>query len=322
MSDAVGVLVSWTGGVLRVRRKDGTVAAIAEESLVAGKVVPQRGAAQRTHAATGVRDLEEVAALGWRGTETEWLGGHGGGWLLRAAGGWTGRANSVLPLGDPGVPADEAIVTVRGWYAARGLTPRFQIPLPPADGLDAVLAGLGWTAPDEVGGVLVMTADVDDVLTGAPERALPPVPLPPVLLNPTPGPGWLATYRYRGGPLPEGALAVLLHADAPVFAEVVEGGATLAVGRASVDGAWVGITAMDTARAARRRGLGGAVLRALVEHGRQAGARHVYLQVSAANLPAIGLYASLGLSVHHRYHYRVAPAGEAQPGETQPGEAT
>ncbi len=43
-------------------------------------------------------DLERVAAGHWRGTEEEWLGG----WLLRAAEGFTGRANSALPLGDPG----------------------------------------------------------------------------------------------------------------------------------------------------------------------------------------------------------------------------
>ena len=43
-------------------------------------------------------ELERVAAAHWRGTEQEWLGE----WLLRAADGFTGRANSALPLGDPG----------------------------------------------------------------------------------------------------------------------------------------------------------------------------------------------------------------------------
>ncbi|MEU5865700.1 MULTISPECIES: putative acetyltransferase [unclassified Nonomuraea] len=38
--DAVGVLESWTGGVLRVRKRDGTLVDIDEESLVAAKVVP------------------------------------------------------------------------------------------------------------------------------------------------------------------------------------------------------------------------------------------------------------------------------------------
>ncbi|MEV3983249.1 hypothetical protein [Nonomuraea sp. NPDC049758] len=38
--DAVGVLESWADGVLRVRKRDGTLVEIDEESLVAAKVVP------------------------------------------------------------------------------------------------------------------------------------------------------------------------------------------------------------------------------------------------------------------------------------------
>ncbi|GIH69280.1 putative acetyltransferase [Sphaerimonospora thailandensis] len=40
--DAVGVLESWHDGVLAVRKRDGTLVEIAEETLVAGKVVPSR----------------------------------------------------------------------------------------------------------------------------------------------------------------------------------------------------------------------------------------------------------------------------------------
>jgi hypothetical protein len=38
--DTVGILESWDGGVLKVRKRDGTLVEIAEESLVAAKVVP------------------------------------------------------------------------------------------------------------------------------------------------------------------------------------------------------------------------------------------------------------------------------------------
>jgi hypothetical protein len=40
-SDVVGILESWSEGVLRVRRRDGSVVAVPAESMVAGKVVPQ-----------------------------------------------------------------------------------------------------------------------------------------------------------------------------------------------------------------------------------------------------------------------------------------
>ena len=50
-----------------------------------------------------VAGLELLAARGWRGTEEARLGD----WLLRAGGGFTGRANSALALGDPGRPLPE-----------------------------------------------------------------------------------------------------------------------------------------------------------------------------------------------------------------------
>ncbi|NRQ35816.1 hypothetical protein HII36_28865 [Nonomuraea sp. NN258] len=39
-SDAVGILESWDDGVLRVRKRDGSLVEIPEEMLVAAKVVP------------------------------------------------------------------------------------------------------------------------------------------------------------------------------------------------------------------------------------------------------------------------------------------
>jgi len=62
-------------------------------------------------------ELERLAAHGWRGTSTHRLGE----WLLRAGSGFTGRANSVLPLRAPGLPLDDALGLSWSWYAARGL---------------------------------------------------------------------------------------------------------------------------------------------------------------------------------------------------------
>lgn len=40
VSDIVGELLSWSGGVLSVRRRDGSVVTVAEGDLVAARVVP------------------------------------------------------------------------------------------------------------------------------------------------------------------------------------------------------------------------------------------------------------------------------------------
>src|SRR5215469_5660075 len=102
-------------------------------------------------------DLERVAAGHWRAAEEERLGD----WLLRAARGFTGRANSALATGDPGLPLDDALAAVTDWYRARGLPPTIAVPMPlPAEAapphvLDAHLAERSW--PPRPGPAFVMT---------------------------------------------------------------------------------------------------------------------------------------------------------------------
>nr|WP_308286602.1 GNAT family N-acetyltransferase [Streptomyces griseorubiginosus] len=115
-TDTVGVLTSWDDGVLLITRKGGESVRIPESALVAGKVVPATPARRRGPAAS-YEELAHVASRAWRPVESERLGG----WELRAAGGFTRRANSVLALGDPGIPLDEALDVVRRWYGDRGL---------------------------------------------------------------------------------------------------------------------------------------------------------------------------------------------------------
>jgi ribosomal protein S18 acetylase RimI-like enzyme len=104
----------------------------------------------------------------------------------------------------------------------------------------------------------------------------------------------------------------MVDADNPVFAAVVDGDsakgeAVVAIGRAVVDQRWCGVTALEVVESQRRRGLGNAVMRALLDWGARQGARHVYLQVAEDNTPALELYRRLGIGLHHRYHYRLQP---------------
>jgi ribosomal protein S18 acetylase RimI-like enzyme len=68
---------------------------------------------------------------------------------------------------------------------------------------------------------------------------------------------------------------------------------------------------MATEPAARRRGVARAVLGALAEWSQQQAARGLYLQVERDNTAAQALYASLGFSRSHGYHFRIASAAPA-----------
>jgi N-acetylglutamate synthase len=61
--------------------------------------------------------LERTCADAWPAMVDEPLGE----WRLRAAGGFTGRANSALTLGDPGVPVAAALTVVRTFAASHGI---------------------------------------------------------------------------------------------------------------------------------------------------------------------------------------------------------
>ena len=242
-----------------------------------------------------VADLELLAARSWCGLEEERLGD----WLLRAGGGFTGRANSVLVVGRPPAAPAEAVTAVTRWYSGRGLRPRAQLPMPGAEAADSAFAAAGWSRDD--GDVLVLTAPLAG--WAAPEVA--------VDLADEPSDAWLAGYRYRGTPLPPVARAVLMTGDRPVFAAVrlTPAPAPLAaVARGAVVGDWLVVTAVTVDEAFRRRGLGTAVMAALAAWGAGRGAASCLLQVSSDNAPALALYERLGFAEHHRYHYRLAPA--------------
>jgi N-acetylglutamate synthase len=71
-----------------------------------------------------VENLERANALPWQAPETEPLGER----QLRAAAGFTGRANSALPPSDPDLPLAEAVTTVEEWYRRRDLRPMIVLP--------------------------------------------------------------------------------------------------------------------------------------------------------------------------------------------------
>ena len=313
-ADVLGDLLAWdvTAGTARVRTRAGEVV-VALADVVAGTVVPppptRRGA---PHRVIGWQDLQDVAADGWRPVELDWLGTPGRSWRLRAAEGFTGRANSVLAIGDPddvGTSIADAVDRAEAWYSARGLPARFAIPWPldatrlpdgARDGdLDRELRARGYLLDTPT---LVLTAALRDV---AASLAREPVDGLDLSLTERPDDDWLGVYRYRGQDLPPVAPQLLMSAPAQAFVQVRDAGRTVAVGRAASSRGWTGLSAVEVLPAYRRRGLARRVVAAAVEWGLERGDRSGYLQVAEANAAARGLYEATGWSPHSGYHYRI-----------------
>jgi len=289
-TEIVGVVLSRTSDLLVVRRRDGSVTEVGLASITAGRVVPA-GPARRI----GVAELAAITAQGWRTLETAPLGD----WLLRASAGFTNRANSALATGDPGVPLTEAIARIEEWYAERSLPPRIQL-VGDNPELADLLGNRGW-----------ISGGVDDVLTAEIAHVLRPLAAadePPVHIDETPGPRWLAAYRTASGPLPAAATDVLTNHPRVAFVSI--GSEFDAIARVAVDGRWAGLFAVEVTPPSRRRGLGRAVSPAALRWAAGHGARHAYLQVAAGNDAARSLYERLGFAVHHHYTHWVASASE------------
>ena len=237
--------------------------------------------------------LEIVTDRAWPARQSGALGG----WRLNASDGWSRRINACWPLGEPGLPVDEAIAATEAFYAARGLPACFKL----ADGavvpsnLSEHLRARGYHPTH---GTLVMVGEA----AGGGED-------PAVSLSEVPDPAFEAVLAASAaGNLADARerLDALSRIPAPArFARLDLDGEVAALGATAVDGDWAGIFGMRTLPDHRRKGLARRILGALLAQARALGARQAYLQVEADNAPAISLYSGLGFTPAYGYRYWV-----------------
>jgi ribosomal protein S18 acetylase RimI-like enzyme len=304
MTDVLGVLDALTDQTLLVRREDGHVVEVDRSMVVAAKPVPGRMHASQRITAEG---LQLVCSAGWQPPVREQLGD----WVLRAGGGFTGRANSLLPLGQPGMPLDDALRRVEAFYTGVGLPVQAQVVVGSA--IMAELSARAWVrARPEQADALVQVADV--------ARRTGPPPDGRVCLTGRPGDDWLRRYGRAAGTDPLIVRALLNSGDLVAFAQL--GDPAIAIGRAVLTGSWVGLSAVEVDPAMRRQGLGSAVVEALLGWGADHGARSAYLQALADNNAAQALYARYGFRTHHSYRYLRPPSTGRAPARDTPKDPT
>jgi ribosomal protein S18 acetylase RimI-like enzyme len=248
---------------------------------------------------TSATELERHALPGWRVIH-ECLGD----WTLRAAGGFTGRANSCLAVCDPGLPIEEAAAAVVAWSTAHGIAPRAQVVVGSVE--DAALERLGWRPAH--GTTNVLAARLAEFLGET-------LPDPRVRVSEELEADWEAAYRSSRAVETDPALARMIldgnppraFAGLPAAAAEVQEAGLLAIARGHVSGTWLGLAAIWTAPGHRRRGWAALVMRALGHWGARRGARSVYLQAAAENLELQRTYAGLGFVHHHSYRYLAPP---------------
>ena len=193
VTDALGDLVAMDADTVSVLTRRGLVV-IDRAAVVAAKEVPPRPTRRGApHLAISMHDLERIMVEGWPPLERAELGG----WLLRAAAGFTGRANSVLPLGDPGVPLSDAVDRCESWYDERGLRRLFSLFGPAGFAVDDDPLGRELLGRDyePINNTLVLTAAIATLPPEAPHD-----PGARVQLESSPSQPWWDAWAPAGRP--------------------------------------------------------------------------------------------------------------------------
>ena len=296
------------GAALVVHTRRGPVR-VARPDVVAARAIPP--AVPRRPSWAAVARLENLCADAWPARVDRPLGA----WRLRAAGGFTGRANAALAVGDPGMPVPAALEAVRAFADEHGVPPRVHVPV--GSPWDRAVAAAGWVldAGHEAGAeVAVLVADVDRL---AAHR------LRAVALAERPDDAWWALALGRE---PDTGRAVGARPGQPRRAGA-DGADGLRAGRrrgrvrAAVVGDHLHLSRLAVRPEARRAGTGTALTAAAAAWGREQGARWAVLQVALHNTVARAFYERLGATEHHRYRYLVPPAA-GDPVSGKPRSAT
>lgn len=220
------------------------------------------------------------------------------GWRLRANGGVTRRANSVLAAREGGaLGLDERLALAEAFYGRRGLPCRFQLcPASRPAGLAEALLARGYATTPATN---VQVAPIEPARAAAAGRARVASELDDA---------WLAAYVEGEGETSPAKIAarremLLRIGPAAGFAAIEQGGELAAVALGVVERGWLGVFNVATRPAHRRRGLSRALLGDLAAWGAAQGAARAYLQVYSINGPALSLYGGLGFRTLYQYVY-------------------
>ena len=242
------------------------------------------------------RRLVRVSVDGWPAQETSWIGD----WLVRLDEGISSRANSVVPLGEPGMDLSTAIEAVEALYTSRALPPMFQLyDGAPAD-LDPVLAARGYRKHSPS----VYLIAESPTASGRADLGCR------VLLETRVTDAWAAVWRMGRGARDANVRRKIFARIRPPcsFAVAWLSGRPVGIGHAAVTDQWAWFHGIQTVPEMRGHGVAGLVLDRLADWCRSEGADRFFLQVEHSNAAARRAYEKAGFSYAFDYWYRFSPA--------------
>ena len=223
---------------------------------------------------------------------------HYDGWLIRMTADGPKRANSINPLHGSTLPLKQKLAYCRNLFAQMQVPLIYRLTNHECNAeLDACLEVDGLEKIDDC---IVMTYDLTQLS-----------PCADAAYREHDADTWIAQMMTldaapQARKLAHTGLLRMLALPAIYGSMQIEGHCA-AIGLAVIDGDYAGLFDIATAPALRGKGYARALTACLLQRAKEHGARTAYLQVVAANLPALMLYESLGFRACYRYWFRVQP---------------
>ncbi len=260
------------------------------------------------------RRIEEASLNAWPALQQILLDG----WILRFARGFTKRANSIVPLYAPVLPASvespaanhslaEKVRYCESLYAQQKLQTVFRLTSfsanPEQTALDQLLAARGYELREtslvltkKLAETFAQTSSSEDTPAAAELQILP--------LH-----EWLTVYcQLTDMPEPASSLhGIILKGISGEcgFGVLRADGQPIACGLAVVERELVGLFDIFTHPKHRGRGHAAFMVKGLLNWAANQGAERAYLQMVEDNMAATALYAGLGFSCIYHYWYRI-----------------
>lgn len=232
-------------------------------------------------------DLFAALSATWLPAEARRVGA----WTLRRGEGGGNRVSAAtLDGGDAGNDIAAAEAGMRAW----GQDPLFMV-RPGEAALDAMLIARGYVIRDPV---ILLEAPPARLAFDAPEERVIYGPAALAVMNEIWEAGGI-------GPAKRAAMARVDGQRTYLLGRI--GDRPAGCGFAALHGAIAMLHGLEVAAAARRQGVGSALVRGAATWAVEIGALSLALAVTEANATARQLYARLGMTEAARYHYRLAP---------------
>lgn len=327
-TDALGTVEDVTDDTVTVRTKRGPTVVQREAILLAHEVPPAPVRTGMPHEVVSAVDLRRISAAAWLPPESTWLHSDNvraeaagatdfvqTGWLLRSEpAAPSKRANSTVPLDDPGMPTAQALDAVENWYTSRDARPMVQIYS--ADASSALAPGCVELGPllrerdyEALPPTLLLTGATREAAAGATRAADAALPGLTIEVADSPSEDYLAALGYPTDHEGHEAYRRLLTSGEQVqfltaWANHPDGSRSpVAACRLVEVSRWAVVTNLVTQPALRRRGAGRAIVRAALATAASRGVRSFLADVEADNAASIALFESLGAAVAQRSWY-------------------